>query len=169
MTSLKEENRKKKTQNKILFLKRKRKFPSRQRRRAQRTKPRPAQWLLSVYIQQQPLVERHRLFVYFVVAGSGGGGGFQSRFFRQREILHARTYCTRPKVTNQRGKKKTAGEGNVLRKSDWLRENWITQLQRAEKAQRILIDYSNEWAPTRWKTKNFEFLSCENNVEYWSR
>jgi hypothetical protein len=49
-----------------------------------------------------------------------------------------------------------------------LRENWITQLQRAEKAQRILIDYSNEWAPTRWKTKNFEFLSCENNVEYES-
>lgn len=57
-------------------------------------------------------------FIYLFRGGSGGGGGFQSRFFRQREILHARTYCTRPKVTNQRGKKKTAGEGNVLRKSD---------------------------------------------------
>jgi hypothetical protein len=116
------------------------------------------------------LVERHRLFVYFVVVVVVVGG-FQSRFFRQREILRARTYCTRPhgpKSQIKGERKKTAGEGNVLRESDWLRENWITQLQRAEKAQRILIDYSNEWAPTRWKTKNFEFLSCENNVEYES-
>lgn len=62
-------------------------------------------------------MERHRLFVYFVVVVVVVGG-FQSRFFRQREILRARAYCTRPKVTNQRGKKKTAGEGNVLRESD---------------------------------------------------
>ncbi len=68
-------------------------------------------------ISKQPLVERHRLFVYFVVVVVVVGASKVVSFGSVKSYVLVRT-AHGPKSQIKGERKKTAGEGNVLRESD---------------------------------------------------
>lgn len=108
MTSLKEENQK----NFIFETKKKIPEPTKATSTKDKTPSSPMAFCLC--ISKQPL-ERHRLFVYFVVAVVVGASKFVSFGSVKSYVLVRTAHGPKSQIKGER--KNTAGEGNV-RKSD---------------------------------------------------